>query len=267
MNISDVSKTAILTLIGRVTKAERKNPIINDPMAVLCLEKLLSIVSEEEKRWILKTKKMYTGIFASDINALIKRVKYFDKITDDYISNNPSCTVISLACGFDTRFWRINNKNYKYIELDLPEVIALKKELLKEQINYELIGCSVLDLSWIDKVTMNGNSNILIIAEGIFMYLPKQDVLSLFQVISQRFNDSQITLEMVHEKYTKGLWKRIVEWYWKAFYGLKVTYVFGIKKPQDFESFGKGLKVIDVGDVRKGSVGPLITASINSNVK
>jgi len=103
--------------------------------------------------------------------------------------------VISLACGFDTRFWRINNKNYKYIELDLPEVIALKKELLNEQINYELRGCSVLDLAWIDKVTVNGNSNILIIAEGIFMYLAKQDVLSLFQAISQRFNDSQITLE------------------------------------------------------------------------
>jgi O-methyltransferase involved in polyketide biosynthesis len=251
-------------LISRVTGAERKKPVINDPMAVLCLEKLLSIVSEEEKRWILKTKKMYTGIFASDINDLIKRVKYFDKITDDYILNNPSCTVISLACGFDTRFWRISNKNYKYIELDLPEVIALKKELLKEQINYELIGCSVLDLSWIDKVTMNGNSNILIIAEGIFMYLPKQDVISLFQVILQRFNDSQIVLEMVYEKYTKGLWKRIVGWYFKKFYGLKVTYVFGIKKPQDFESFGKGLKIIDVS---KGSVGPLITASINSNVK
>jgi O-methyltransferase involved in polyketide biosynthesis len=264
MNISDVSKTAILTLISRVTKAERKNPIIYDPMAVLCLEKLLAIASEEEKRWILKAKKMCAGILASDINDLIKRVKYFDKITDGYISNNQSCTVISLACGFDTRFWRINNKNYRYIELDLPEVIALKKELLMEQISYELIGSSVLDLSWIDKVTINGNSNFLIIAEGIFMYLPKQDVLSLFQVITQRFNDSQITLEMAHEKYTKWLWKRIVEWYFKKFYGLEVSYVFGIKKPHDFESYGKGLKVIDIG---KGSVGPLITASINSNVK
>jgi hypothetical protein len=71
-------------------------------------------------------------------------------------------------------------------------------------------------------------------------------------------------LKLAHERYTKGLWKRIVAWYFKKFYGLEVAYVFGIKKPQDFESYGKGLKVIDVG---KGSVGPLITASINSNVK
>jgi O-methyltransferase involved in polyketide biosynthesis len=110
---------------------------------------------------------------------------------------------------------------------------------------------------------MNGNSNILIIAEGIFMYLPKQDVISLFQVILQRFNDSQIVLEMANETFTKGIWKRLASWYWKKFFGLDVSYAFGIKKPQDFESFGKGLKIIDVS---KGSVGPLITASINSNV-
>jgi O-methyltransferase involved in polyketide biosynthesis len=110
---------------------------------------------------------------------------------------------------------------------------------------------------------MNGNSNILIIAEGIFMYLPKQDVISLFQVILQRFNDSQIVLEMANETFTKGIWKRLASWYWEKFFGLDVSYAFGIKKPQDFESFGKGLKIIDVS---KGSVGPLITASVNSNV-
>ena len=264
MNISDVSKTAILTLICRATGTERKKPVINDPMAVLCFEKLLSIASEEEKQWLLKSKKLFAGIFATDINALIKRVKYFDKITNDYISNNPSCTVINLACGFDTRYWRINNKNCKFIELDLPEVIALKKEVFKEQINYELIGCSILDVSWIDKVTLNGNNNILILAEGIFMYLPKQDVILLLQTISQRFNNSQIIVELAYERFTKGLWKRLADWYWKKFFGLDVSFVFCIKKPQDFESYAKGLKIVDIG---KGSVGPLITASINSNEK
>jgi O-methyltransferase involved in polyketide biosynthesis len=223
---------------------------------------LLSIASEEDKRWILKSKKICAGIMANDIKTLIKRVKYFDKIAADYISHNPSCTVINLACGFDTRFWRINHENCNYFELDLPEVIALKKELFNEQINYGLIGCSVLDVSWIDRVTSNGNNHVLIIAEGILMYLPEKDVKILLQAISQRFNNSQITLELAFEKYTRGLWKGLADWYWKAFYGLEVTFLSGIRKLQDFESFGKGFKIIDVG---KGSVGPLITASINSN--
>lgn len=57
MNLSDVSQTAIYTLICRVTQAEKKNPIISDPMAVLCLEKMLSLASEDDKRSILKWKK------------------------------------------------------------------------------------------------------------------------------------------------------------------------------------------------------------------
>lgn len=260
MNISDLSKTAVLTLISRVTSAERKTPGIDDPMAVFCLKKLLSTASEEDKRWILKSKKICAGIMASDIKTLIKRVKYFDTIAADYISNNPSCTVINLACGFDTRFWRINHENCNYFELDLPEVIALKQELFGEQINYGLIGCSVLDVSWMDRVTLNGNNHVLIIAEGLFMYLPEEDVKLLLQIISQRFHNSQITLELAYEKYSSGLWKLMADWYWKAFYGLDVTFVSGIKKLQDFESFGKSYKIIDVG---KGSVGPLITARIN----
>jgi O-methyltransferase involved in polyketide biosynthesis len=263
MNISDVSKTAVLTLISRVTAAERKTPAIDDPVAVLCLENLLSLATDEEKRWILRVRKICAGIMATDINTLINRVKYFDRMVDEFVAKNPSCTVINLACGFDTRYWRLVSKNFNYIELDLPEVVALKKELLKEQIDYELIGCSVLDVSWIDQVTLNGNTNILILAEGILMFLPGQEVKSLIQLISQRFINSQITLEFAFEKYTKGFWKLLADWYWKAFYGLDVTFVSGIKKPQDFESFSKCLKIMDEG---KGSVGPLITASINSEV-
>ena len=88
--------------------------------------------------------------------------------------------MINLACGFDTRFWRIENEKCKYVELDLPGMIELKREILKDHLDYELIGCSVLDTSWIDQVTSNGNSSFLLLAEGLFYYLPKQDVTRLF---------------------------------------------------------------------------------------
>ncbi len=88
--------------------------------------------------------------------------------------------MINLACGLDTRFWRIENEKCKYIELDLPEMIELKREILKDHLGYELIGCSVLDTSWIDQVTSNGNSNFLLLAEGLFYYLPKQEVTRTF---------------------------------------------------------------------------------------
>lgn len=229
-------------------------------MAVLCLERLMTLATEDEKNWIRRFKEKYSkqdGRYPR-MNAL--RQRRFDRIANDYISNNPSCTVVDLASGFDTRFWRIANENCTYIELDLPELIDVKREVLKDHLKYELIGCSVLDTSWIDQVTANGSSNFQLIAEGLFMYLPKQEATELLQYISQHFGRSQLVLDMIPEWLTKGFWKWVSDRIFKRIIGLDVSMVFGIKNPKDFEDFGEGFEVMDH---MKGSVGPIITVSIN----
>jgi O-methyltransferase involved in polyketide biosynthesis len=261
MDLSQVSRTAILLLICRAIEAEKNKSVFNDPMAVLCLERLISIASEEDKRWIIREKRMYEGILARDAKAGAQRGKAFDNAANRFIADNPKCTVINLACGFDTRFWRIENEKGNYIELDLPGVIKLKKEILKDHLGYEVIGGSVLDTSWIDKVTMNGNTGFLLLAEGLFMWLPQQDAIRLLKEIGERFYRSQLVLEMVPEKYTKGLWKNLFRLHARIDWGLDVSWVFGIKNPHDIEAYGKGLKVI--GE-EKGSVGPIIIVSINA---
>jgi len=260
MNLSEVSQTAILTLTCRAVESEKNNPVLNDPMAVLCLERLLSVSSQEEKKRILRWKSMYAGIQARDAKARALTARSFDSIANLFISNNPGCTVINLACGLDTRFWRIEKEKCRYIELDLPEMIELKKEILKDHLGYELIGCSVLDTSWIDKVTSNGNSGFLLLAEGLFYYLPRQDVTGILQAIARRFDRSQLVLDMAPEKFTKGLWKRLIQLEARV-WGLDVSFVFGMNDPRDIESYANGFKVIGV---EKGNVGSIITVSINA---
>lgn len=260
MNLSEVSRTAILPLLCRAIQTEMSDPTFNDPMAVLCLERLISLSSEEERKRILKWRKMYTGINTRDVKARMMTVRSFDSITSQFISDNPGCTVVNLACGFDTRFWRIEADKCKYIELDLPEMIAVKSEILKDHLAYELIGCSVFDTSWIDKVTSNGNSRFLLLAEALFYYLPKADVTRILQVISQRFDRSQLVLEMAPEKYTKGLWKRLIQLESRA-WGIDVSIISGINNSREMELFADGFKVIGV---EKGSVGSIISVSINA---
>jgi len=261
MDLSQVSRTAILLLICRAIEAEKNKSVFNDPMAVLCLERLMSIASEEDKRWIIRKKRMYEGMHARDAKAGAQRGKAFDNAANRFIADNPKCTVINLACGFDTRFWRIENEKCRYIELDLPGVIQLKKEILKDHLGYEVIGGSVMDTSWIDKVTVNGNTGFLLLAEGLFPWIPPQDVARLLKEIGERFHRSQLVLDTVPEKYTKGIWKKLIRLHARIEWGLDVSWVFGIKNPQDIEAYGNGLKVIGV---EKGSAGPIITVSINA---
>lgn len=241
MELTDVSKTAFVTLRSHVIESQNRNPIIKDSMAVYCLDKLISLATENENRLLFKRK-----LPATLTSHIAIRARKYDSMINAYIANNPSCTVVNLGCGFDTRYWRIDNQKCKYIELDLPELVAIKKEILKEHIDYEIIGCSVLDPSWINKVISTGNKNILLIAEGLLMYLSKGDVINLFKIISEKLYNSQIIFEVVTEKYTHGFWKKILEIKMNRTLGLNAgsSYNFGIKKAQDIEFYGKGFKII-----------------------
>jgi len=242
MKLTDVSKTAIVTLRSHVLESQKDRPIISDPMAKYCLDKLVSLASEDEKA-LLFNRKLSTAL----TNHIALRARKYDSIVNDFISKNPSSTVINLGCGFDTRYWRIDNKKCEYVELDLPDIVEMKKDILKDHLSYELIGCSVLDTSWIDRVTLKGNRNFLLIAEGVFMYLIKVDVINLFRTFSERFYHSQIVLEVATEKYTRGIWKKIIIMKMKRELGFDSgsSYNFGVKNAFELESYGNGIKVID----------------------
>jgi methyltransferase (TIGR00027 family) len=243
MKLTDVSKTAITTsLRSHVLESQKNNPIINDPMAKYCLDKLVLLASENEK--VLLFDRKLSSVLT---NHIAIRARKYDAIANDFISKNPGCTVINLGCGFDTRYWRIDNKNCIYFELDLPELIEIKKEILKDHLEYDLIGCSVIDPAWIDRVTSKGSRNFLLLAEGLFMYLPKTDVINLFKIISERFHHSQIALEVVTEKYTRGIWKQVLALKIKYELGLGIDspFNFGVKNALELETYGKGIKVID----------------------
>ena len=241
MKLTDVSKTAIVTLRSHVLESQKNKPIISDPMAKYCLDNLVSFASEDEKAVLFNRK---LSSFLTSHIAL--RARKYDSIINDFISKNSSSIVVNLGCGFDTRYWRIDNKKCEYIELDLPEIVEMKKDILKDHLSYELIACSVLDTSWIDRVTSKGNRNFLLIAEGLFMYLPKADVINLFKTFSDRFYHSQIVLEVVTEKYTRGIWKKIVVMKIKRNLGFDAgsSYNFGVRQARDIESYANGIKII-----------------------
>ena len=241
MKLSDVSKTALATLRSHALESQGKNPIFHDPMAQTCLDALASLASEAD-RLLLFDRKLSSRL----TNHLALRARKYDSLTNDFIARNPSCTVINLGCGFDTRYWRIDNRKCTYIELDLPEVIELKMQALKDKLSYELIACSVLDPSWIDEVTSEGNRNFLLLAEGLFMYLPRADVMILFKTLADRFQHSEIVLEVVTEAYTRGLWKKLVVMKMQRELGLDAgsSYNFGIQNAKELETYAKGIRVV-----------------------
>jgi len=262
MDLSQVSRTAVILLVCRAVLSE-KNPSCRDVESELLLQRLLEKANAEEQNWILMLKRRYAGVHLGEARASLRRDHLFDAAADEYIGSHPGCTVINLACGFDTRYWHLKQRNCSYIELDLPEMVQLKQELLADRLTYEMIGCSVLDTAWIDRVIGSGNRNYLLLAQGLFMYLPEQKVLHLFRTIGDRFTNSRLMATMASTRWTKGLGKAIVHLNSRLDWGLDVDFIFGVRSPGDMEEFSPAFKVIKVED---GTIGPVVTVSINGDI-
>ena len=261
MDFSEVSKTSILTLTCRAVGANKKAYSFNDQKALELFDLVYDCSTKSERRWMTGLNKKFRGLSRKSVKFICDRAETFDKIANEFTESNSSGTIINLGCGFDTRFWRLPDGDYRYIDLDLPEVMGLKTKLLEWQINYECLGISVLDNNWIDQVTRNGNENFLILAEGLFMYLPKDEVVKLIQVIAESFTNSQLVFDSVHEKYTKGMWKWLTNWNWRMVLGIDTNYTYGIKDPSEIENYCKGLNIT----YSKKYQGHLISIGINNN--
>jgi O-methyltransferase involved in polyketide biosynthesis len=181
-------------------------------------------------------------------------VNKFDQIAKDYISRNGNCHVVNLGCGLDTMYWRIQPGTCEYIELDLPEMISLKKEILGNQIPHEMVACSVLDTTWLDTITESSNSNFLFLAQGLLYYLPREGVVRLFKTLSEKVLDSELFFDLLPRFLTRGLYK----WLEKSLFG--ITFTFSVKNQAEIESFASGLKVTSVA---KAFPFDLVTVNIN----
>lgn len=89
-------------------------------------------------------------------NGVIARTIVFDELVKDFINKNPDCTVVNIACGLDTRFYRMDNGRIIWYNVDLPETIEVRDAIYQESGRVSTIGISATDPDWADKVTKEG---------------------------------------------------------------------------------------------------------------
>lgn len=63
---------------------------------------------------------------------IVARSVVFDELVSDFISKNPDCTVVNIACGLDTRVYRMDNGRLTWYNLDLPETIEVRDSVYQE---------------------------------------------------------------------------------------------------------------------------------------
>lgn len=74
------------------------------------------------------------GKFKSRIGALMAATRQYDmaSVCREYLKAHPKACVVNIGCGLDTTFKQVDNGTARGYNLDFPDVIAVRNELLPE---------------------------------------------------------------------------------------------------------------------------------------
>ena len=131
-----------------------------------------------------------------------------DQMTKAWLASHPGAMVVNIACGLDTRCYRMTGYEHWY-NLDLPEAMTVRERLLPEGGTISQIAMSAMD-DWGDEIKEQ-NTPVLIIIEGLTMYLSEADVQRIFVVISRRFEEATVFVETMNPMIVKRFKEKSID--------------------------------------------------------
>jgi len=185
-NLGGVAETLLLPLYIRALESQRPDALIKDERAEALVRKL----DQETLRKTLALTDDFSRV------AVILEGREFDRFTQDFLARHPDAVVVHIGCGLDTRFERVDNGRVEWYDLDLPEVIELRRKLVGgEGVRHHFLACSALDRAWMDTVSAHHQRPFLFLAEGVFMYFEEAQVKSLVLTLSDHFPGAELVFD------------------------------------------------------------------------
>jgi O-methyltransferase involved in polyketide biosynthesis len=172
--------------------------------------------------------------------AIVLRNRQIDRYTQDYLTRHPQAAVVHIGCGLDSRFERVDNGQVEWYDLDLPEVIALRRRLIGgEGERYHLLAYSVLDRAWLSIVAEHRQRPFLFLAEGVLMYFEEAQVKSLFLMLRDHFPGAELVFDAFSPLLVRMNNFRI------ARTKIGARYSWSLKRGKDLEKWGDGISLLD----------------------
>ncbi|HHP7244179.1 MAG TPA: class I SAM-dependent methyltransferase, partial [Elainellaceae cyanobacterium] len=141
--------------------------------------------------------------------AIAVRTKLIDDIVKNHIAARSNALVVELGSGLSSRYYRVASEGITWIELDLPQVIQLRRQLDAETEKHQFLAGSVLEPTWMNYLPNAASEDIIFIAEGLFYYFSEAEVKQVLQLLRRNFPGSSLVLDVatVRAKNRKALEK------------------------------------------------------------
>jgi methyltransferase (TIGR00027 family) len=212
-----VEWTMLCTLYLRAYDSRSAQPVLADSAAAAAVERIDYDFGRMERKFRPSSNRFLVAL----------RAKQLDEWAADFLDRHPEAVVLHLGCGLDSRAYRLElPPGARWFDLDVPEVIALRRRVYAETERCRTIGASVTDPGWLEGIPTD--RPVLVIAEGLLMYLAASDVRELLRRITDRFPGGELLFDGVSPLHTRLV--RLFRW--------------GLRDGRDVEGWNAGLTYV-----------------------
>ncbi|HTT31265.1 MAG TPA: class I SAM-dependent methyltransferase [Solirubrobacteraceae bacterium] len=177
VELSGVPET-LLGNLGRRAAAARAG-VLDDPLAIRVVDRLDYDFTDTTR--------------GARLHAL--RVATFDMAVRRFLISHPAGTVVALGEGLETQFWRVDNGQVRWLTVDVPETIELRRLLLPDGPRRSSHCGSALDLEWV--ASLNPADKVLVTAQGLLPYFQRDQVYTLIAALAERLPGSLLVFDVV----------------------------------------------------------------------
>ena len=220
IHLSGVPETMLQTLYARARETGGRGAI-RDTKAVELVERLDYDFSLAEKDTAMRS-------------GVIARTIVLDRLVGEFLAGHPGAVAVNIACGLDTRCYRLSGYSHWY-NLDLPETMALRRQLLPEDGDISQIAMSAME-DWGGEVRET-EAPVLVIIEGLTMYLSERDVQRIFAVIAKRFPRATVLVEVMNPLMAKRFKEKSIE-------GSRAKFTWGVKDGKALAALLPGFRYV-----------------------
>ena len=111
----------------------------------------------------------------------------------DYLQAHPTAAVVNLGCGLDDTGRSCDNGLCKIYNLDFPDVIAVRNQLLPAGEREQNLPCDLNDTAWFSQIDATGGA--VFFAAGVFYYFLADQVKTLVQAMSAAFPGGRLIFD------------------------------------------------------------------------
>ncbi len=221
-----VEETLLLPLWGRAYETQKDKPRLIDKKAVEIMERLDYDFSDIERTQSLSQ------------HGWIARSLYTDKVVKEFIKKHPKATIVNIGCGMDTTFSRIDNGQIMFYELDLPDVIEIRKNFYHDSDRHKSIASSFMETDYFEQIEVK--DGLLFLAGGVFMYFTEKQMRTFFVKIADYFSKCELYFDVLTPKGFKIAKKQVLK---KG--GMEVDFEgWTLKSAKELESWDKRFQLI-----------------------